>query len=277
MSTITTVKGCLLDRDFRVYDYKNKSWKAPPKPVAFTEVKSKLPTFAGVTNEYVIPEHTPISAQGGAGTCVANAMCDGCEMLLGLEHGASKVVQLSRRHLYWTSRYTHRMTDEDKGTFLSAAAWQMQEVGVMPEEYFPYSDALADLVVSPPLEAYTMASENRVTGHFRIVTRGDELLDDIEQCIRSNNPVGFGTAVADDFKRYRGGGAVFPRPTGGLVGRHAMLIVGVRYRDGRREFLLRNSWGGLWGDGGHVWVDQDYITWRESEDFWMLTRMQLID
>lgn len=277
MSPVTTVKGCLLDNDFRPYDYKNRCWTEPPKAIAFDAVKDKLPTFSGVTSEYIIPEFTPISDQGGAGTCVTNTMCDGCEMLLGLEHGADKVVQLSRRHLYWTSRYTHKSTDEDRGTYPSAAAWQMQAIGVMPEEYFPYSDALADLVVSPPLESYTMASENRVSGHFRLVTDDELLLDDVDRCVRSNNPVGFGTAVTEEFKGYRGGGAVFPRPSGGLAGRHAMLIIGVRYRNARREFLLRNSWSIHWGDGGHVWVDEDYITWSQSVDFWMLTRMQLID
>ena len=270
MSAVVKVGGyCLEDKDFNPK-------KPAPKVEEFDQLRSKLAGLDNITQEHIIPEYTPISDQGSAGTCVANAMCDGLEMLLGLEHGPSKVVQLSRRHLYWIARYTHGGTHADMGTYLRAAAWQLQEVGVCPEEYFPYSDRQDDLVISPPLDTYSMASENRVTGHLRIVSRGQQRLDDIEQAIRSNHPVAFGTVVTKSFMKYPGDG-VYGRPTDSSRGRHAMLMVGVRHRNGKREFLWRNSWSIGWGDVGHVWVDEDYVMWGETKDIWMLTRMQLID
>jgi C1A family cysteine protease len=270
MSTlICTVKGCLEDADYNPI-------KVPPPTIQFDAVRGKLAGLDNVSLEHIIPEYTPVSSQGRAATCVANAMCDGLEMLLGLEHGADKVVQLSRRHLYWVARVTHRATNVDMGTSLHAAAWQAQEVGVCAEEYFPYSDREEDLVVSPPLETYSMASENRVTAHLRITATGTQGADDIEQSIRSNNPVAFGTAVTNSFQAYRGEG-VFGRPTDTIKGRHAMLVVGVRYNNGRREFLWRNSWSAGWGFNGHIWVTEEYMTWTQTKDRWMLTRMQLID
>lgn len=268
MSAVFTVKGCLQDADYRPIE-------KPPPTIQFDKVRSKLTGLQGATSEHIIPEYTPISNQGRAGTCVANTMCDGLETLLGLEHGRGNVVQLSRRHLYWIARYTHGATGIDMGTHLHAAAWQMQEVGVMPEKYFPYSDKGKDLTVSPPLESYSMASENRVKGHFRIVTHRQGRLDDCEQSIRSNHPVAFGTVVTDSFRKYKSG--VFHRPSDASKGSHAMLMVGVRHRDGRREFMWRNSWGTSFGINGYIWVDEDYVTWSATRDLWMLTRMQLID
>lgn len=269
MPAIILVKGCLEDKDYAPK-------KKPPKVRHFDRLRGTLADLSNVTQEYIIPEYTPVSDQGTAGTCVPNTMCDGLEILLGIEHGPSKVVQLSRRHLYWVSRYTHGATDMDMGTYLHAAAWQLQEVGVCPEKYFPYSDKEDDLIVSPPLETYSMASENRVTGHFRIVSRSNQRLDDIEQSIRSNHPVPFSTVVTESFMKYSGGG-VYGRPSDRSKGRHAMLMVGVRHRNGKREYLWRNSWGTLWGNNGHVWVDEDYVVWSETKDTWMLTRMQEID
>lgn len=37
---------------------------------------------------------------------------------------------------------------------------------------------------------------------------------------------------------------------------HAMTVVGYSARTGGTYFLLRNSWGSEWGDGGYAWVHQ---------------------
>ena len=264
-----TVMGCLPDKKFQ-------NVKAPVIKI-FSKFVNKLKRTSGaVSKSYCIPEYTPISNQGGAGTCVVNAMCDGLEILLGLEHGADSVVQLSRRHLYWTARATHNATGEDAGTYLQAAAWQLQVIGVCREEYFPYSDLTKNLTKAPPLRTYTMASENRVTGHFRITTKGQNRLDDIEQAIRANHPVAFGTAVAKPFMEATGKVTIKPTKTN-IVGRHAMLVVGVRKSGERRQFCWRNSWGTGWANNGHVWVDEDFMTWNQTDDIWVLTRMQEID
>lgn len=269
MPPLIRLGGCLEDKDY-------EPLVKPPPTVSFDTVRTKVFQLNHVTMTYVIPEYTPVSQQGNASTCVANMLCDACEMLLGLDHGPNKVVQLSRRHLYWVARATHGTTNWDSGTHIHAGAWQLQEVGVCEEKYFPYSDEEEDLVTSPPLNTYSMASANRVKGHLRLTTRGRSLGSDIEQSIRFSHPIGFGTTVTRSFQRYRGEG-VFDVPDDALLGRHAMLIVGVRYVNNERQFLLRNSWGTLWGDNGHAWVTERFITRRDSSDFWMLTRMQLID
>lgn len=267
---------CLSDREMQVYNKKTKEledrdWKR--KDFLFSKIHKQLIKVArgyDPMGEYRILERTPLSNQLNIGSCVANAWCDALEILDGLE-GEDEVEQLSRLFLYYLARYLHMATDKDEGTYLRAAAHQLLTIGVVPEKHFPYTH---ENVFPPkvPLDLYTMASNNRLTGFYRITSGGLERLEEIELAIRANHPAVFGAPVSQAFCDYRGDGTVFTRPDN-WVGRHAMIIVGVRKRAGRYEFLLRNSWGEGWGDAGHVWVDEDYVDWNEFEDIWVGTKM----
>lgn len=47
---------------------------------------------------------------------------------------------------------------------------------------------------------------------------------------------------------------------GKLRGTHAVVGVGVGAAGGARLVLVRNSWGTEWGDQGHVWLDDRFLT-----------------
>jgi C1A family cysteine protease len=220
--------------------------------------------------EHIIPERTPVSNQLNIGSCVANAWCDALEILDGLE-GTDEIEQLSRLFLYYLSRYLHSATDQDKGTYLRAAAHQLRKIGVVLEKYFKYEHANV-FPKEVALDLYTLASNNRLVNFYRVVSNGLERLEELELAVRANHPVVFGAPVSQQFCDYRGDNTVFTRPDD-WVGRHAMIITGVRKRVSRFEFLLRNSWGLGWGDDGHVWVDQDFVDWDEFEDIWVGTKM----
>ena len=45
----------------------------------------------------------------------------------------------------------------------------------------------------------------------------------------------------------------------GVPASHAMTVVGYVAKPGGTYFLLRNSWGSEWGDGGYAWIHQDTL------------------
>ncbi len=234
-----------------------------------------LPLLGGAktsnTSDYIsiIPEHTPISSQGSSSTCVANAGMDMFEILLGLE-APDKVVQLSRLFSYWCSRYLHNATHKDAGTQIRAMMYQAKKIGVVEEKYFPFSDNLNDILRSPETDLYMMASNNRLTGYYKINSKGDKMIDQMETAIRANHPIVFGMMVNKDFQRYKGGNHVW-KTMDDTHGGHAMLITGVRNKGGR-EFWIRNSWGESWGDKGHCWMHEDLI--KLAHDPWVGTRLK---
>ena len=48
-------------------------------------------------------------------------------------------------------------------------------------------------------------------------------------------------------------------PQGIVVGLHAVLVVGVGMSDGERHYLICNSWGADWADGGYAWLDRSFL------------------
>jgi hypothetical protein len=276
MSARVNLPGfCLPDKEMKLRTKDKKlvevDWSSRDYP--FSRVHKQLIRKAGSYDsmgEFIIPELTPISNQLSIGSCVANAWCDAMEILDGLE-GTDKVEQLSRLFLYYISRYLHMATDRDEGTYLRAAAHQLRKIGVVLEEHFKYQNSNV-YPEEVPLGLYTMASNNRLVNFYRVESGGPERLEELELAIRAKHPAVFGAPVNQEFCDYRGDGTVFTRPDS-WKGRHAMIIVGVRKRAGRFEFLLRNSWGTGWGDNGHVWVDEDYVDWSEFEDIWVGTKM----
>lgn len=227
---------------------------------------------AGVygTDQYIIQENTPISDQGSLSSCVANAVGDALEILLGLENPAN-VVQISRLHLYWNARSYTQETGKDDGTYIRNAIDSLRTLGVCPESVWPYVPA--NVFAQPPIRAYQESLDNKIEAYYTIGGDGKSRCDTIEYAIRANHPVVFASPVTDEYTKYfRADGRVWPR-TRTWVGYHAQIVVGVRYVNGERQFLVRNSWGPYWGDGGHAWYSEDYMGSPECNDFWVLTRV----
>lgn len=222
------------------------------------------------TDEHIIVEHTPISDQGSLSSCVANAVCDALEVLLGLED-PKNVVQLSRLHCYWNARSYTQDTDKDDGTYIRNAIDSLRTLGVCPEDVWPY--AMSNVFAQPPIRAYQKSIDNKIESYYRIDGAGSSRCDTVEHAVRSNHPVVFAAPVTDDFTKYfRGDGRVWPE-TKTWVGYHAMIVVGVRYVNGERQFKIRNSWGPSWGDSGRTWFSEGYMGSTLCNDFWVLTRV----
>jgi len=43
------------------------------------------------------------------------------------------------------------------------------------------------------------------------------------------------------------------------VNRHGVVVVGAGEEQNESVFLVRNSWGAGWADGGHAWISRGYL------------------
>ena len=220
-------------------------------------------------DEYILKEYTSISNQLGLSSCVANATADSLEILLGQQ---GKLVQLSRLFIYWNARVYTKDTDKDEGTYVRNAFASLANLGVCSEDLWQYDES--KVFAQPNIFAYGQANSNKIDSYYRI--DDDKRLDQIEQALKANHPVVFGTAIPDTFTKYYSQDNVVWEPQSKNIGNHAMIIIGVRYRNSKREFLIKNSWGTSWGNNGKTWMSESYIAWDQSNDFWVPTLMPLL-
>ena len=230
-------------------------------PTASLTSASPLHKLPYTSEEVLIPgcKDNPVSNQGGESSCVANAICDGLE-ISQIARGLP-LVQLSRNALYYWSRCKHDAQLRDEGTYIPLALEQASIMGVIPEEAWPYVEERVNK--APTNDEILLASENQVGGFYEITGRGDEVAHQIAGVIHQGQPVVAAFWLGPEYR------SIQPDQVAGVPGSrwglHAQLIVGYRMSpprmslSGSYDFLVRNSWGAGWGDGGYIWASQDYV------------------
>jgi len=229
--------------------------------------------------------HTSETNQYGAGSCVGNATADSVEVLNSIA-GLPKV-QLSRLFLYTLCR---NMMDTDgdgradinfdEGTYIRLAFDVLSKFGICREDIpkskggWPYeidwtTRKPKDLHVLPSLKAMRAATGHRIHSYYRIGETGQERVEAILDALRAQHPVVFGTKVTRAFTQYRGGEPIAPPIGQATSGGHAMMLCGY---DRAKGFLMHNSWGKGWGDGGFAYLREEYLAWEGTWDIWVPTK-----
>lgn len=261
--SMMTIKGWLPDPEVLPEHFRFEPFAKPSVHARFRSYQQGLP---GV--DFDIKHSVPIYDQGAIGSCVLNSVCGAMNIVLDTQE--NKTDMLSRLFLYWHCRKYMGTKDQDSGTYLWLGADRAKFVGVCNEKTWGYSQA--NLFQAPTPDCYPEASDNKATAWFKIDGTYKERCDQVEEAVRANHPVIFGTPVDQGIMDYRAG-QVLGIPQGPILGGHAMVVTGVHFINGRRVFRIRNSWGQYYGDGGHLLMDEEWMGWPSLTDLWLLTRM----
>jgi C1A family cysteine protease len=228
-----------------------------------------------------------VEDQLGIGSCTAHAGVGIVEYYERRSFG--RHVEASRLFLYKVTRNLMKLKG-DTGAYLRMTMGAMVLFGVPPEEYWPYTDG-QKFDREPPAFCYAFAENYKTVKYYRHDPPGvpaEAVLAGVKKYLAAGHPVMFGFTVYNSIEQAAESGRIpFPAEREKILGGHAVAAVGyddklrVRNPHGGRvsagALLVRNSWGGGWGEKGYGWLPYDYVLGGLAEDFWSILKKEWID
>jgi C1A family cysteine protease len=207
--------------------------------------------------------------QGQLGSCTANAIAAAIEFDQ-MKQGLSDVATPSRLFIYYNERVMEGTVNSDSGAQIRDGIKSVAQQGDCPETEWPYD--ITQFQVQPPQQCYDDALQHKAV-IYQSVAR---TLSQMKGCLAAGYPFVYGFTVYESFESdgVAQTGQV-PMPSGDeqVIGGHAVMAVG--YDDDQQVFIVRNSWGPNWGDGGHFYMPYAYFLDENlSDDFWTIRAVQ---
>ena len=143
---------------------------------------------------------------------------------------------------------------DTEGSTLEFAMKALLDAGSVKEKSYPFSAYKEGSLIfpAPGKDLYTYKIKN----YARLTT-----VEDIKQALYLNKPVIIGIICLDSIYSAKD---MIPLPNeGAVLGGHALLAIG--YDDDKKAFLVQNSWGEAWGEGGFSWLPYEYLTYKTKD------------
>ena len=207
----------------------------------------------------------PVYDQGDLGSCTANALAAAYEIDQIIKKEVSPFVP-SRLFIYYNERNIEGTVSSDAGAQIKDGVSVLSNIGVCPETMWTYNPNV--FTVKPSPTCYTTAQLHRSIPGLRV----QQNLNQIKQALLNGFPVVFGFTVYESFEGTQiatTGIMTMPTPNEECLGGHAVLCVG--YNDTKKVFIVRNSWGSSWGDGGYFYMPYEYmLNSNLASDLWTI-------
>jgi C1A family cysteine protease len=141
----------------------------------------------------------------------------------------------------------------------------LKNYGACEETSWPY--LIKRFAQKPPQRCYTEAKDHLIESYHRI-----ETLREMQTCLAEGFPFVFGFTVYESFETAttaRTGIVRMPKKDEKALGGHAVMAVG--YHQKKKQFIVRNSWGEAWGQGGYCLMPFEYLD-TLADDFWTVRK-----
>ncbi|MEW6494543.1 MAG: C1 family peptidase [Cyanobacteriota bacterium] len=230
-----------------------------------------------------------VEDQGALQSCTAFAAISLIEYFANRSRGKS--TDLSPLFLYKAARNLMSLHG-DVGASVRETMKAMALFGVPPEQYWTYEEDKVD--EEPPPFCYSYAQNFQSLKYFRLDYADmptEVLLSQIKAVLAAGFPCMFGFSVyTSAYQTCNLDKGYIPFPSmekDRVVGGHAVVAVGYddlqtipradRTSVSRGAFLIRNSWGTVWGREGYGWIPYDYILQGLTRDWWSLLKSEWFD
>jgi hypothetical protein len=242
-----------------LYDERDLVFKTVAEPVALPSSISPL------------DDGFPIYDQHTMNGCVGFAFKAGSQIVV--RRGTGRVVELSAGFIWRGARSMLGWQTRNEGCRIRDAIKYANEKGCPSEAL--YETTLERVAAEPSPVALAQAADHPLTTY-----RSVETAEAGRAAVAGGWPIIFGTVLKSSFERARDNGGFFPKPEGGGIGAHAMLIVGyddsVYFPDWdvRGGFRFRNSWSSRWGDRGWGWMPYAHFDSPAVMDAWAISMIK---
>lgn len=205
-----------------------------------------------------------IGDQGASGSCVGWAVADSLLRWHFVKAGRLGAQErLSTRFVWMAAKETDEFTQrpssflEEAGTSLKAALKVARDLGVVPESELPFDPHV--LYGGSERTFYAMASQMRIGAYFNLDSKPAQWRNWLAQ----HGPVLTRLDVDAAWMAGGNGGRLDSYDGTDTLGGHAVVLVGYT----PTSFIVRNSWGRDWGDGGYAFASDAYASAAFTESY----------
>ncbi len=221
---------------------------------------TNIPQSVDLSNKF-----PPIGNQGQYGTCVAWATGYNLRSFLQAtlkgytksQMASDNSKMFSAKDLFWSIPASQKGSSCD-GTGFESALDMMVSRGVATMATVPYVDM--GNCLSSPQSSWTSDAAKYKIDNYREIKKSDK--SEIKKYLAEGRAVVFGAKLGENFMSWNSS-TVLTTDGDTYKGQHAyhaMILCGYDDSKGANgAFRVVNSWGTEWGDGGYIWIDQNFF------------------
>jgi len=253
-------------------DYKLYNLGAQPSPSDNRDypITRLVPMLNDFPSEFAYEYNHEVKNQGLIGSCVAHSLTY-CREITE-EKQLDQYTKLSTGCIYGLRQAGDW---QSSGMFPRQALECLLKTGVCSWDVFPYNEeypAIKTLVDQYKDKIIEDAKPHKISAYARVYT-----IDEIKSALMQVSPVTFCMAICESFYCISNRSPMYnpsPELREKILGYHEMTITGWKMFCGEPVFVVLNSWGEKWGEGGYfyypfkVFEEQNYVSevWTISDN-----------